>query len=80
MSELDIMKNMFIREGAKFVEEEEKEYNEELEKEITTTFLCIPAFDDEFLILGFDEDGTFIYVDAGNDWLGYLERIKERGE
>lgn len=74
MSELDTMKNMFIREGVKFVEENEKEINEETGTEWFTTFLCIPALQDEFLILGFDEDGTLIYVDAGADWADYLKR------
>lgn len=78
MSELDTLKNMLIRECVKFVEERETEYNEELETELRTTFICIPAFKDEFLILGFDEDGTFIYVDAGVDWEDYLERVQDR--
>ena len=78
MSELDTMKNMFIRESVKFVEENEKEINEETETEMRTTFLCIPALNDEFLIFGFDEDGSLIYVDAGADWEDYLERVQDR--
>lgn len=78
MSELDTLKNMLIREGVKFVEETEKEHNEELETELRTTFICIPAFKDEFLILAFDEDGTFIYVDAGVDWEDYLKRVQDK--
>jgi hypothetical protein len=77
MSELDTLKNMLIREGAKFVEETEKEINEETGTEWLTTFLCIPALADEFLILGFDEDGSLIYVDAGADWDDYLERVQQ---
>ena len=80
MSEFDTLKNMLDRNSAKYVEEVEKEFIEELEKEITTTFLCIPALQDEFLILGFDEDGDLVYVDAGGDWDDYLERIKAREE
>ena len=78
MSEFDTTKNMLIREGTKFVEEREKEINEETGTEWYTTFLCIPAFEDEFLILGFDEDGTLIYVDAGTDWEDYIERVQDR--
>ena len=77
MSELDTMRDMFIREGVKFVEESEKEINEETGTEWNTTFLCIPALADEFLILGFDEDGSLIYVDAGADWDDYLERVQQ---
>lgn len=77
MSEFDTMKNMFIREGVKFVEENEKEIDEETGIESNTTFLCVPAVADEFLILGFDEDGSLIYVDVGADWDDYLERVKE---
>lgn len=80
MSEFDTLKNMLDREGVKYVEEVEKEYFEEYETELTTTFLCIPAFKDEFLILGFDEDGNFLYVDASDDWEGYLKRIEARGK
>ena len=80
MSEFDTLKNMLDRNGATYVEEVEKEFIEELEKELTTTFLCIPAYEDEFLILGFDEDGNLTYVDAGGDWVDYLERIKTREE
>jgi len=72
MSEFDTLKNMLDRNGAKYVEE--------VEKEITTTFLCIPALKDEFLILGFDEDGNLMYVDAGGDWDDYLKRVEARGE
>ena len=78
MSELDTMKNMFIRESVKFVEEREEEIDEEKGTEFHTTFLCIPAFDDEFLIFGFDEDGSLIYVDAGADWEDYLERVQDK--
>lgn len=78
MSELDTMKNMLIRESVKFVEETEKEINEETGMEWLTTFLCIPALNDEFLIFGFDEDGSLIYVDAGADWEDYLERVQDR--
>ena len=80
MSEFDTLKNMLDRNGAKYVEEVEKEFIEELEKEITTTFLCIPVLKDEFLILGFDEDGNLTYVDAGGDWDDYLKRVEARGE
>ena len=80
MSEFDILKNMLDRNGVKYVEEVEKEINEDTEAEMTTTFLCIPALQDEFLILGFDEDGSLVYVDAGGDWDEYLERIEARGE
>lgn len=80
MSEFDTLKNMLDRNGAKYVEEVEKDFNEDAEAEMTTTFLCIPAVQDEFLILGFDEDGDLVYVDAGADWNEYLERIKARGE
>lgn len=80
MSELNTLKNMLDRNDAKYVEEVEKDFDEDTGTEMTTTFLCIPALQDEFLILGFDEDGNLVYVDAGGDWDDYLERIKARGE
>lgn len=77
MSEFDTLKNMLDRNGAKYTIDSEEDYNEDIDETYHTDFICIPALQDEFLILGFDEDGDLIYVDAGGDWDDYLKR---RGE
>ena len=74
MSEFDTLKNMLDRNGGKYEVDIEKDYDEDLETEYETTFLCIPALQDEFLILGFDEDGDLVYIDAGDGWDDYLRR------
>lgn len=74
MSEFEILKNMFDREGVNYTIDKETEYDEETETEIPLLFLCVPAFEDEFLILGFNQDGELSFVDASTDWEGYLER------
>lgn len=77
MSEFEILKNMLDRNDAKYTIDSEEDYNEDIDETCRTNYLCIPAVQDEFLILGFDEDGDLIYVDAGADWDEYLKR---RGE
>lgn len=78
MSEFDTLKNMLDRNGGKYEVDIEKDYNEETDTEYETTFLCIPALSEEFLILGFDEDGDLVYIDAGADWADYLNRREAR--
>lgn len=73
MSEFDTLKNMLDRNGAKYTIDSEEECDED-EYLHHTDFICIPAVQDEFLILGFDEDGDLVYVDAGADWDDYLNR------
>ena len=74
MSEFDTLKNMFNREGVKYTIDIEQDFNEDTGECYEVPYLCIPALQDEFLILGFDEDGDLVYVDAGGDWEDYLKR------
>ncbi len=75
MSEFDTLKNMLDRIDAKYTIDTEEEIMDENSCHLfRTDFICIPAMQNEFLILGFDEDGECVYMDAATDWEDYLKR------
>jgi hypothetical protein len=81
MNEFEMLQRMIDREGGKYEVDTEEELNEDTGEYEEINFLCVPAYKDEYLILIFDKNGTLCYIDANNDWQGYLERMrKKRGE
>ena len=81
MSELEMLQRLLDREGGRYEVDTEEEFNDNTGEYEEVSFLCIPAYEDEYLILCFNKDGTLCQIDADNDWQGYAERMRrKRGE
>ena len=81
MNEFEMLQRLLDREGGKYEVDTEEEYNDGTGEYEEMNLLCIPAYEDEYLILGFNKEGSLCYIDANNDWQGYLERMRrKRGE
>lgn len=78
MNELEMLQRMLDREGGRYEVNTEEEYNDDTGEYEEATFVSIPAYENEYLILGFDKEGRLCFIDADDDWQDYLER--KRGE
>lgn len=78
MNELEMLQRMLDREGGRYEVDTEEEYNDGTGEYEEATFVCVPAYENEYLILCFNQKGELCFIDADNDWQGYLNR--KRGE
>jgi hypothetical protein len=78
MNELEMLQRMLDREGGRYEVDTEEEYNDDTDEYEEVTYVSVPAYENEYLILGFNKEGRLCFIDADNDWAGYLKR--KRGE
>ena len=74
MNELEMLQRMLDREGGRYEVDTEEEYNDDTGEYEEATFVCVPAYENEYLILGFDKEGRLCFIDADDNWQDYLER------
>lgn len=77
MNELEMLQRMLDREGGRYEVDTEEEYNDDTDEYEEVTYVNIPAYENEYLILGFNKEGELCFIDADNDWQGYLKRKRE---